>query len=243
MRLYVKIGSESLKKLPGFLFIMPLSPWGTPDFVEDKVMKMKSLLLLAAFAFLVAPAGCIFSPDDDDGGGGGTEKPPVEMDFPGDPETLMKNFRTVYEEMDFDSYADMLRKDYITILQTSTQDEFPDVGATLDWEDEIVIAERMFSGQPFTNSAGDLVPGISSISFDQLEQQGDWTDSPPNDVIPNARLGLFEVIFRFDRPGFSTLMVQGQIKFYIDKRDSVHNGATRDYWQLIGQKDETRDGP
>ncbi len=203
-------------------------------------MKTKSLLLLAALFLLIVPAGCIFSPDGGDDTGGG-EPPAPAIPFAGSEDQLMLNFRTVYEDMDFNSYRDMLHPDFLTILQSSTVELYPDVGPTLDLEEELRIAERMFSGEPQINPDGDPVPGISSISFDQLEQQGSWATSPANDVIPNARFGLFEVVFRFERPGFSTLMVTGSIKFYVAGRDSFYNGQDRTYWQMIGQQDLTQD--
>jgi hypothetical protein len=200
-------------------------------------MKMKSLFLLGVLALLVAPAGCIFSPDDgEEGGGGGGQD---QIPFAGTEDQLMANFRTAYEDMDYNIFKDMLHPDYITLLQESTQQEFPDVGPTLDVAEELRIHQRMFAGQPVTDPDGVLVPGISSINFGTYEQQGTWATSPPNDVIPNARFSLYQVIFEFDRPGYSTLKVEGQIKFYVAGRDSFHNGANRTYWQMIGQQDLT----
>jgi hypothetical protein len=204
-------------------------------------MKTKSFLLLAALFLLIAPAGCIFSPDEGDGGGGGGGGT-TGLPFPGSEDQLMRNFRTVYETMEFNGYRDMLHPDFITLLQPATQEEFPDVGPTLDREEELLIGERMFSGQAITNSKGDLVPGISAISFEIFEQQGDWATSQPNDVIPNARFAQFEVTFLFDRQGNSTLRVDGLIKFYVTGRDSVVNGVTKTYWQMRGQQDLTNGG-
>lgn len=203
-------------------------------------MNLKSFLLPAALVLLLAPAGCIFSPDDN--GGGDNPPPTVTLPFPGSEDQLMSNFRTVYEDMDYNGYKDMLHPDFITILQDATQQEFPDVGPTLDRSEELRIAERMFSGQPVTDPLNVLVPGISTISFSTFEQQGTWADSQPNDVIPNARFALFDVTFLFERPGYSTLKVDGQIKFYAAGRDSFHSGANRTYWQMIGQQDLTASG-
>ncbi|MDX2474402.1 MAG: hypothetical protein QNL91_11900 [Candidatus Krumholzibacteria bacterium] len=164
------------------------------------------------------------------------------LPFPGTENQLMANFRTTYEDMNFDTMADLLHADFITILQPSTTQEFPDVGATLDLTEELRIAERMFSGQPVTDPDGALVQAISIISFNIFEQQGAWVTSPPNDVIPNARFALFDVTFLFGRPGASTLKVEGQIKFYVAGRDSVVDGLTKTYWEMIGQQDLTNSG-
>jgi hypothetical protein len=201
----------------------------------------KFLLLLAAVALLIVPAGCIFSPDDGDEGGGGTPTPPP-IPLAGTEEQLMANFRTAYEDMDYNTFEDLLHPDFITILQNSTVEEFPDVGLTLDLAEELRIHQRMFSGQPVTDPDGALVQAISSISFNIFEQQGTWATSQPNDVIPNARFALYDVTFLFDRPGASTLKVDGQIKFYVTGRDSVVSGLTKTYWQMIGQQDLTNSG-
>ena len=203
-------------------------------------MTMKRLLLPAALLLLMAPGGCIFSPDE---GGDLPPEPKVTIPFAGTEDQLMRNFRTAYEEMDFNAYEDILHPDFITILQPDTQQDFPDVGPTLDVAEELRIARRMFDGLPVNDPDGLLVPGISSISFQTYEQQGTWATSQPNDVIPNARFALFDVTFLFYRPGYSTLKVNGQIKFYVAGRDSFYNGANRTYWQMIGQQDLTDAGP
>ncbi len=203
-------------------------------------MKMRSLFLLAIVALLVAPAGCIFSPDDEPDPDGGT--PPVGLPFPSSPDILMSNFQKVYEDMDYNNFKDMLHPDYITLLQVSTQQEFPDVGPTLDLAEELRIHQRMFGGQPVTDPDGNLVPGISTISFQTFQQDVAWATSQPNDVIPNAQFSLYDVTFLFDRPGFSTLKVEGQIKFYAVGRDSTVNGTVRTYWQMRGQQDLTNSG-
>lgn len=203
-------------------------------------MKMKSLFLLAIVALLVAPAGCIFSPDDEPDPGPGPG--PVGLPFPSSPDILMANFQKVYEDMDYNNFKDMLHPDYITLLQASTQQEFPDVGPTLDLAEELRIHQRMFGGQPVTDPDGNLVPGISTISFQTFQQVDTWTTSQPNDVIPNAEASNYEVTFLFDRPGFSTLKVDGQIKFYVVGRDSTVDGTVRTYWQMRGQQDLTSDG-
>jgi hypothetical protein len=199
-------------------------------------MTMKKLLLPVALLLLMAPGGCIFSPDE---GKNITPINPVGVPFAGTEDQLMMNFRTAYEEMDFNAYQDILHPDFITILQPDTQEEFPDVGPTLDVAEELRIAERMFAGQPVTDPDGNLVPGITSIDFQTYEQRVTWATSQANDVIPNARFALYDVIFRFERPGYSTLEVTGQIKFYVAGRDSFHNGADRTFWQMIGQQDLT----
>lgn len=204
-------------------------------------MKSKFFLLLAAFALMIAPSGCIFSPEDDP-----KPKPdpqPQELPFPGSPDVLMSNFRAIYETRDFDEYQKIMHPDYLTILQQETIDEFPDVGETLDVNEELRIHQRMFSGDAVTDPNGDLVPGVTTISFSRFINQTTWAVSPPTDIIPNAEWALFEVEFLFDRGStFSTLSVKGNIKFYVTSRDSMHEGSLRQYYQMIGQVDLTDSG-
>jgi hypothetical protein len=201
-------------------------------------MKPKIFLLFAAFALLIAPAGCLFSPEDNP-----DDPPPilpVELPFPGSPDVLMQNFQTIYETRDFDEYQKIMHPDYLTILQDETIQEFPDVGETLDVNEELRIHQRMFSGDAVTDPNGNLVPGVANISFSRFINLETWAVSPPTDIIPNAEWALYDVEFLFDRGStFSTLKVQGTIKFYVTSRDSMHQGSLRHYYQMIGQVDLT----
>lgn len=201
-------------------------------------MKSKFFLLLAAFVLLTASAGCIFSPDPDPGD---TPPPaPVVLPFPGSPDQLMANFQEIYENRDYDEYRQILNPDFVTYLQQSTIDEFGDVGPTLDVNEELRIHQRMFSGDAVNDPDGELVPGVISISFAKFRALDAWATSPPDDIIPNAEWALFEVEFLFDRgQNYSTLKVDGQIKFYVIGRDSLYQGSPKQYYQMIGQVDLT----
>ena len=195
----------------------------------------RALLLLAMLVLLMFCTSCYQDPVTPEAGD-------ALEPFPGTLRQLMTNFVAAHESGDFAAYRSLLRDDYIMLLQPATQEEFPDVGPTLDLAEELIIAERMFGGQAITNSQGDLVPGISAISFQIFEQQDNWTTSQPTDVIPNARAAQFEVTFLFDRQGDSTLRVDGLIKFYVTSRDSVVNDVTKQYFQMVGQQDLTNGG-
>jgi hypothetical protein len=67
--------------------------------------------------------------------------------------------------------------------------------------------------------------------------------SPEDDIIPNAEWAPFEVDFLFDRgQEFSTMKVEGTIKFYVTSRDSMHEGSLKQYYEMIGQVDLTNGG-
>jgi hypothetical protein len=196
------------------------------------------LMLTMAIALLSATAGCIFSPDEDVDI---KPKPAPTLDFPGDPATLMKNFQVIYEERSIDWYRNMLHPDYQTILQDETNQQFPEFAGIINFDQELRIHERMFSGDdlrdPVTNA---LVPGVIGISFGKLEPLDDWQVSPSNDPIPNAQFTTYQVDFLFDRGQDQTqISVKGNIKFYVTSRDSFHEGADRQYYQMVGQIDLT----
>lgn len=166
--------------------------------------------------------------------------PPVV--FPDTPDKLMANFRVIYEEMHFGEFMKMLHPQHVTFLQVSTQNQFPDVGTTLDFDEEGRIAERMFSGLDVTDPNGALVPGVQAVVFQTFQRQGAWTVSPANDLIPNTELALYDTVILFDRgAGHTLLKVQGTIKFYAAAHDSLVGGVTRPYYRLRGQTDLTID--
>ncbi len=167
----------------------------------------------------------------------------VELSFPGSPGVLMANFQTIYETMDSEEYGNIMHPDFLTILQQATIDEFPDVGTTLDVNEELRIHDRLFSGEAVTDPNGDLVPGVTNISFSRFIALDTWHVSPPEDIIPNAEWAPYDVEFLFDRgQTFSTLKVEGTIKFYVTSRDSMHEGSLRQFYQMIGQVDLTSGG-
>ncbi len=204
-------------------------------------MKAKFFLLPAVFALVVGSAGCIFSPDDDPGDD--PPPPPPVLPFPGSPDVLMANFQTIYETMNYEEYRKIMHPDFLTILQEETIIDFPDVGTTLDVNEELRIHERMFSGDSLEDPDGNLVPGVNNISFSNFRALDAWIVSPGDDIIPNAEWAPFDVDFLFDRgEGFSTLKVEGTIKFYVASRDSMHEGTVQKYYQMRGQVDLTNGG-
>ncbi len=167
-------------------------------------------------------------------------EPVSSLPFPGSPDQLMANFKTMYETRDYREFELIMAPGFETILQQETIEEFPDVGETLDLTEELRIHDRMFSGNAVTDPNGDLVPGVTSISFWRFTSQGNWADSPPTDIIPDSEWALYDVEFLLSRgQTFSTLKVRGNIKFYVTSRDSLHEGMNKPYYQMIGQVDLT----
>lgn len=194
------------------------------------------LLAILLTALLLGGAGCS---DDDPPIEGVITDPPPGLPFPGSPDQLVANFRSAYETMDFSGLRSVLHPAFETHLQQRTRDEFPAVGPTLDVAEELVIAERMFSGTAITNSQGTLVQGLSAVSFLIFERANEWTTAGATDVVPGASTALFETTILLDRPGGATLRTDGLLKIYVAGRDTVIGGETKSFYQMIGQVDLT----
>ncbi len=159
---------------------------------------------------------------------------------PTNPDELMQVFQAAYENMDFDALRSILHPDFLMILQQSTVEEFPDLGTTLDVNEELRIGQRMFAGDPVVDPNGDLVPGISGISFSRFYPLAPWQLSAPEDLIPNAIHAPFEVEIWMDRgQTYSTLKVQGIIHFYLAYQELEIKGESLFHYQMIGQRDLT----
>ncbi len=188
---------------------------------------------LCLVALLVCLGGC----GDDE-----PIAPPAATPGPATPDELMSDFLTSYESMDTSELIALMDPAFVTILQPATTAEFPDVGSTLDVQEETRIHERMFSKQDVTDPNGSLVPGIKSIEFQTFARQGAWTVSLPTDPVPDTTCAVYDVVVLLDRgPGYSTLKVQGALKFYVTRHDAVAGGVTSSYYRMAGQMDLTSD--
>ncbi len=204
----------------------------------DEKLRVRLVFLVLAVPLVVS--GCSEEDETPFFPGPTDNIPDSSLPFPDTPEQLMANFQRIYETMDLDEYKLILDPDFETHLQQGTQDEFPNVGSTLDVTEENRIHERMFLGQTLQDADGNLVPGISSISFSNFRVLVDWGDSLPTDPIPNTLSALYLVDILIDRGlSFSTLKVDGSIRFYVTTAEGKLNGEPKTYYRMIGQKDLT----
>ncbi len=197
-------------------------------------MKLNKLLLvLTLVALLIAPMGCIFSPDDGgDGGGGDTGMPPATT-----PEQLMKNFKTVYTEMLIDDFVDLLHEEYKTILLSETLDEWSWASDFyFNYTDEVTIHTKMFRGDPGVDANGNTVHPIDSIVVDLLEPQTTWDDIPEDDQWFggfNGKWAEYRVNIQFFNADLShKFEVQQRVLFYIVPVQE--NGRT--IYKMLGQR-------
>jgi hypothetical protein len=185
--------------------------------------------LALALVLLVAPTGCLFSPDED-------AKPPPpnkpKYEFPDTEDVLMANFREAYSKMDLDGYRDVLHPDFRFMFQ---QLDIEHLGLPSDhWtrEEELLSANKMFNGLGPTP--------ISKINIDVMDPQTPWQDTGSGHPdFPDSRRRVYAISMEITRPGDTTLMVTGLQEFFAVSRDSVVSGATVPYWELYGQIDRT----
>jgi hypothetical protein len=198
-------------------------------------MNVKRILMLLAVVLLIAPAGCIFSPDDsNDNDNTGTELP-----FPNTPEKLMANFQTVYENMDIDGYRQVIDPSFTIYLSQETIDEFALPREFFDYDEEVLITERMFSGNSITRPNGDIIPGITRIDFSYFQAEAAWATSPADHRIPNALWAPYRVDMTITQGTDGRLNIKGIIEFYLTSEQVEYQGRTQTKYSMVGQIDYT----
>lgn len=193
---------------------------------------LRKLLIAPILAALcLGAAGCSDST---------TPPAPEPMDFPSTPDKLMANFQTAYETMDPYLLAKGTHALSEIILEAATTNTFPDVGSTLDREEQRNIAERMLSKQDLFDPNGSLIPALQFIQFQTFRRSTAWEPSLPADPIQGAEAATYAVVFQFLRgQNYSPLKVAGDIRFFVTHRDSTSGGQARPFYQIRGQLDLT----
>jgi hypothetical protein len=197
--------------------------------------KMGERLALLMFALLLIASGC----SDDDPV---TPDPPGEwqsqLPFPDNPMQMMANFLAAHDAMDLLEYQNLLHPDFEMFLNQETTDLFPDLGATIDYTDEMRVSGRMFGGEDLTDPLGAMVPGIKKIDFLVLSPLDAWQPVVNKPVSPGTHWAPYNVVMIIDRgQEYSLLRVEGQVPFYATVQDSLHDGEMQPFYRLSGQID------
>jgi len=184
---------------------------------------------------LLASGGCIFSPDDD---GPGDDVGPAPLPFPDTPDKLMTNFKNVYGGMDLVNYRDViLNPNYTFVLQDATVEQFGLPDNLFEYEDEVRIVDKMFSGQ--ANSLGQVV---AAIEIQSLQPQGAWLPVPDNDAYfggVGALVRNYNTLIYFNISGDFRYEVRGDQLFYVVADTVMHDGVRTPHYTLLGQLDQT----
>ena len=202
-------------------------------------MMAKRITLLAMVAVLLLLSGCIFSPEEDDNGGG--PDPVPDLPFAGSPEQFMANFETVYEGRDYKGYLTVMDPEFRIFLKQETVWEFGLPRNFFEYAEEIVITEKMFSGNPPSETVG----AISDIDFEILRQIDAWELSE-NTEFPGALESQYDVDFAITQitgdGSPKILNITGRIIFFLSSEEVEHNGRLKTKYRMAGQIDETEAG-
>jgi len=168
--------------------------------------------------------------------------PPVEwqsqLPFPDNPMQMMANFQEAQESLDIREYQNLLHPDFEMMLLQETIDQFPDLGSSIDYDQEMRISGRMFGGEDLTDPLGVLVPGIEQIDFLVLSPLDAWQPVVNKPVSPGTHWAPYNVVMIFYRgQEYSLLRVEGQVPFYATVQDSLHDGKMQPFYRLSGQID------
>ena len=174
-------------------------------------------------------------------GGCGDDDPavPTLPDGAANPQELMHNFLTVYENLDAANHALLIAPDFRVYLQPGTVFEFDLPRPFLDHDEEVASAARMFSGEASTLPDGRIVPGITRLQFTYFEAQAAWETAPPESPFPGALRAPYLVQMVADQGSQARLLVEGLITFYLTSESVESGGRTRTVWTMIGQEDAT----
>jgi len=162
------------------------------------------------------------------------------LPFADTPDRLVDNFLFTYQAMDIDLYRDdILSENYIFLLQAETVEEFELQDNIYEYDDELAIAQKMFSGQPDQNGVV-----LSTIEIQSLQPQGGWYDVPANDPYfggyPGARFRNYNILSYFNaQSGWFRYEVQGNVLFYVTSEEVMHDGVLTPQYRLLGQLDQT----
>jgi hypothetical protein len=158
----------------------------------------------------------------------------VDAIFPDSEDRLLINYLYAYENQVLQTYADGLGAGFRFLFR---QTDIENLSLPSDrWlrDEDLAGTANMFADQP---SGGE--PPVSVIAFEQFDALTLWSDATDPEF-PGARRRLFQVNLRVVRPGSTTLLIAGQEEFFAAVRDSLlPGGASRSYWELVGQRDMT----
>lgn len=191
------------------------------------------LLFLAMIPLCALITGC----SEEEEITGPTPGPPGS--FPGTPEQVMVNFQDAFSSQDLTALQDVIHPDFRFHLTRTDVDRFPLPTDHLNAYEERVAAENMFSGEIVIHPGGAISAAISAIHFDVFQPLASaWNVSPADSLFPGSLRRLYSVDLSIERPGNTTLRIQGQQEFFVASRDSIlDDGTTLAFHELVGQRD------
>jgi hypothetical protein len=196
-----------------------------------RLRSFQTVSLGLGLVLLFAVSGCLFSPDSDSDP---KPQPQPERPFPDSEDQLMANFRQAYSTMDIAWYRDVLHDQYKFMFQQTDIEHLGLPSDHLTREEELLVADNMFQGRGENP--------IAQITIQVLNPQNAWQDVTDHPDFPNSRRRAYDITMYIERPGATTLKVEGQQEFFVVRHEFVIDGSPREGWQLVGQVDRTIGG-
>ena len=158
----------------------------------------------------------------------------VDAIFPDSEDKLLLNFVYAYENQILPTYADGLGAGFRFLFKPADVENLSLPNDFWLRDEDLASTANMFADQP---TGGELP--VAVIAFDQFDALTLWSDSTDPEF-PGTQRRLFQVNLRVERPGSTTLLISGQEEFFAAVRDSLlPGGASRPFWELVGQRDMT----
>ncbi len=163
--------------------------------------------------------------------------PVAALPFPGTPDLLMANLRTVFDNRVTGLTDDLLAPGHVTYLDSTASQAYPELQGVLDRQGELTALGNLFSGDDVPGPDDQTVPAVDLISFQGLFRQDQWATAGAEDRVPGALRATYTVSVYVRRKAGNDLQVDDTVVFYATARDSSQDGEVRDYWQLAAQDD------
>lgn len=160
--------------------------------------------------------------------------PPV-----GSPAQLMANFQAVTEGLDIDGYREVLDPEFAIYLSQGTIDEYSLPREFFDYDEDMLISERMFSGNAITRPNGDIIPGITGITFNVCQAEAAWAVAPEDHRFAGALWAPFRVDLTVEQGNEGRMTIKGIIEFYLSSEPVDYQGSTIQNYRMVGQVDYT----
>ncbi len=165
-----------------------------------------------------------------------------ELPYPADPDLLLENFSTAYQDMNLAEFRYLLHPAYSAFLLQGTLDEWdqslnPLTESYFTQADEIRIHEHIFAGTAGVDVVGNPVPPVSSLDVVYFDKQGStWTAIPTSDPDFGDHRGYYatlDILIHFNTQDDHRFEVSQSVQLYVMPVDD--DGQEK--WQLLGLRE------
>ena len=127
-------------------------------------------------------------------------------------------------------------------LQSRAVADYPDLGPAIELAEALRIHERLFLRQDVTDPNQQPVRAVQAIAFQTFSEAGCLDPAAPGSTYPGTvRPGMTWSCCWIAAELYSTMKVQGTLRFHVAERDTVVNGVAGTYCRLRAITDLTMD--